>query len=124
MNRTPMNEPHQGTAPWQWLIQAGRVRRLEAANRRRWLAVSHGRVWLTGGPADQQADDVWLETGERFALPAGTEWLLEGWPEAHVELLELPPAPVPAALSARASAWLHAAQRRWLARSRPGVVLA
>ena len=87
-----MKKLHQTgvAAPWQWRLEARRARRLPAAPVTRWLAVEEGRVWLT---RSQQAgpwlpEDVWLRAGERLPLPAGSEWVAEGWPEARIVLMQ------------------------------------
>jgi hypothetical protein len=84
-----MTKLHQ---PWEWTLPAGEATKLAAAPVARWLAVTEGRVWLTQSGAGPESPDVWLDAGERHRLPAGTEWVAEGWPEARVELLEAPAA--------------------------------
>lgn len=80
-------------APWQWRLSPRRAQRLPAAATARWLAVEQGRVWLTRSQrALEPGEDVWLQAGERLPLPAGSEWVVEGWPEARVVLLEAPQA--------------------------------
>jgi len=99
-----MTITHQTSAPWEWPLAAATARRLPAADTPRWLQVTAGRVWLTQSGAGLEGDDIWLAAGERHALPAGSEWVVEGWPEARVELLE---APVPARRFS-ASSWTRA----------------
>lgn len=82
-----MNQLHQ---PWEWRLAAGKAITLAAAPMARWLVVTDGRVWLTRTGGGPDSPDVWLAAGERHRLPAGSEWLAEGWPEASVELLEAP----------------------------------
>ena len=60
--------------------------RLAPSARPRWLQVNAGRIWLTRSGAGLEGDDIWLSAGERLQLPAGTEWVAEGWPEAQAEL--------------------------------------
>ncbi|MBK1612959.1 hypothetical protein CKO44_05670 [Rubrivivax gelatinosus] len=103
MSQAVMTDPHQ-RAPWEWAVEPATAVRLPAANQPRWLAVSEGRVWLTRSGAGPHAQDVWLQTGERHELPAGTEWVLEGWPAAQVELLEAPQ-PAPARRQSRSGRW-------------------
>jgi len=85
-----MTITHQPAAPWEWPLQPATATRLPAAARQRWLAVTEGRVWLTQSGAGPDAEDVWLAAGQRQLLPAGTEWVVEGWPQARIELLEAP----------------------------------
>jgi hypothetical protein len=91
MSSIPMKDVHEQADPWAWQLARGRARRLRAEPRLRWLAVQRGRVWLTcsEGSADR-SQDIWLHPGERVALPAGSEWVAEGWPEAEVLLLQAP----------------------------------
>ncbi|MCK7495609.1 MAG: DUF2917 domain-containing protein [Comamonadaceae bacterium] len=97
-----MFDSHQ-TAPWEWFLAPASALRLPAAAQPRWLLVSAGRVWLTRSGAGPHAEDVWLGPGERHELPAGSDWVLEGWPSAQVEVLE---APRPARRSApRVGGW-------------------
>jgi Protein of unknown function (DUF2917) len=110
MTPISMTLPHQ-TDPWAWPV-AG-VMPLPAAAQRRWLAVQEGRVWLTRSRRDatepDMADDIWLEAGQRHALPAGSAWVIEAWPQAQVALLQAPPRP-----AAAAGLWRPAWRKGWL----------
>ncbi len=92
MDTTFMTSPHQ-TEPWSWPV-AGAMP-LPAAAQRRWLAVQEGRVWLTRSRRHAvepgMADDIWLEAGQRQALPAGSAWVIEAWPRAEVALMQALP---------------------------------
>lgn len=90
MNTQSMTISHQNSAPWQWLLGRGEVTRFERTDHARWVHVAEGRVWLTRSGAGPDEADVWLEAGQRHLLPAGTEWVAEGWPQACVELVEAP----------------------------------
>lgn len=93
MNSTLMSNTHDSsdTSPWQWRLSSRQVQRLRAAPAPRWLAVEEGRVWLTRSQqALEPGEDVWLSAGQRLPLPAGSEWVAEGWPEARVVVLESP----------------------------------
>ncbi len=79
------------SAPWQWRLSSRCVRRLRPAPALRWLAVEEGRVWLTRSQqALEPGEDIWLSAGQGLPLPAGSEWVAEGWPEARVVVLETP----------------------------------
>ena len=96
-----MSESHRpapATAPWEWPLKEGEVRRIAPAPVARWLDVAAGRVWLTPTRRDDLAVDHWLAAGERLPLPAGSAWVLEAWPSARVALHQAPP--VACALSA------------------------
>ena len=93
MAATPMTNLHDTSrpAPWQWRLSSRCVRRLHAAPTLRWLAVEEGRVWLTRSQQVlEPGEDVWLSAGQRLPLPAGSDWVAEGWPEARVVVLEAP----------------------------------
>jgi len=90
MRSDTMTISHQRAAPWEWSLAPRAATRLAAVDGTRWLLVTSGRVWLTQSGAGPYSDDVWLAAGEHYALPAGSEWVVEGWPEARVELLEAP----------------------------------
>ena len=99
MNTPVMTSSHQ-SAPWEWALEASAATRIDAVGTPRWLLVTSGRVWLTQSGAGLEGGDVWLAAGERHALPAGSDWVVEGWPQARVALLE---APQPRRISAPAS---------------------
>ncbi|MDE2455997.1 MAG: DUF2917 domain-containing protein, partial [Burkholderiales bacterium] len=90
MESASMMIGHQAATPWEWSLARATATRLRAAPRPRWLLVTAGRVWLTQSGRGSESEDVWLGTGERLLLPAGSDWVAEGWPEARVELLEAP----------------------------------
>lgn len=106
-----MSKLHQNVAPWEWHVAPGQATRIAAEGRARWLAVTAGRVWLTQTGTGAAGPDIWLEAGARHRLPAGSEWVVEGWPQARVELLEAPQ-PRASAVARRWRVWppvLHAA---------------
>jgi len=81
------------------------ARRLPAAAHSRWLEVLQGEVWLTtDGHGDEPGQDVWIATGERWLLPAGASVVLQGEPQAEVQLVEAAPRLVSAASPGRAAA--------------------
>lgn len=95
MNTNSMTNSHDASrsSPWQWRFSSRCARRLRPAPALRWLAVEEGRVWLTRSQqALEPGEDVWLSAGQRVALPPGTDWVAEGWPEARVLVLEAPQA--------------------------------
>lgn len=93
MTCQPMIDSHDQDfhAPWLWTLPKAAARRLPRAGRARWMAVTEGRVWLTRSGQDlQPGEDIWLSAGEHLLLPAGSEWVVEGWPQAQVAMLEAP----------------------------------
>jgi hypothetical protein len=91
-----MKIAHDTSTPVAVAVAAVVARRAAAARRRRqlrWLAVEEGRVWLTRSQqALEPGEDIWLSAGQHLPLPAGSEWVAEGWPEASVVVLEAPQA--------------------------------
>jgi hypothetical protein len=84
METSPMTKRHQTT---QVLLARSRAMRLAPSLQPRCLRVTSGRVWLTRSGAGPQGEDVWLSAGDGLPLPAGSEWVAEGWPEAKAEVL-------------------------------------
>ena len=100
MNTKPMSDSHQTGAPWAWQLGPNEAATLAAEPIPRWLKVETGCVWLTRANGAAQADDIWLAAGESVALPPGSEWVLEAWPQARLTLLLKPQAVI-----ARAAWW-------------------
>lgn len=95
MNVLSMTNMHQNARPWQWALAPRTATRIAAGRQARWLSVVEGRVWLTESGAGENGKlslggDVWLAAGQRHRLPAGAEWVAEGWPQARIEVLEAP----------------------------------
>jgi hypothetical protein len=109
MNTLPMSESHQSGAPWAWLLAPGQATTLAAQPEARWLRVEQGCVWVTRVDGGAQAEDIWLRAGQSLALPAGTAWVAEGWPQARLALLLQAPAGV--SRGGRAAPWW---QPSWL----------
>lgn len=106
MTQQLMSKLHH-TEPWDWTLTKREAGTLAAAPAQRWLRVEEGCLWLT--PRDshgQREDDVWLGAGESWALPAGSEWVLEAWPQARLSLLLQAP-------QTAKPAWRGASQRWW-----------
>jgi hypothetical protein len=91
MNAALMMKTHEAGQPWAWSLAPGCAARIAAKRRARWLWVMEGRVWLTCNGAGSQGEcsgDVWLNAGQGLCLPARSTWVIEGWPQAQVALLE------------------------------------
>lgn len=110
MNTESMSNAYRDMA-WEWHLGRCAATTLVAAPMLRWLQVNAGRVWLTGGAPGTQAQDIWLQAGERHALPPGTQWVLEGEPRAAFSLLQPPPQAAPG-LFHRARAWWRSTRQR------------
>ena len=96
--------------PWDWTLSAHQAQTLPAAPAQRWLRVEEGCAWLTRRDSQgRREDDVWLMAGESLPLPAASEWVLEGWPQARLSLLQQAPAPAPPVRAA----WRDASRRWW-----------
>lgn len=103
MNAPAMTFQHQ-SAPWEWPLARASATRLAPVDTPRWLLVTAGQVWLTQTGAGLAGGDIWLRAGERHALPAGSEWVVEAWPEGRVALLEAPGQPTAGRVGRRAFA--------------------
>lgn len=99
-------------APWSWPLAPRQVRTLPAAAVARWLRVDDGCVWVTQQRSDAPAEDIWLQSGESLALPAGTAWIVEAWPQARLSLLQAMPVFSRGGPWPRVRAWLAARLRR------------
>ena len=109
MNEQAMSSAHQTSSPWTWPLETHEAATLTAAPVARWLRVDVGSVWVTAAATKGQAEDIWLAPGESLALPAGSTWVVEGWPKARLSLLEQAPR------LSRAGLWRPAAWLRGLA---------
>jgi hypothetical protein len=87
-----MSNLHQSGAPWAGCLAPHRAATLDAQDTSRWLLVGEGRVWATRSDGSTQAEDHWLDAGQSLALPPGSRWVLEGWPQARFSLVQQPPA--------------------------------
>jgi hypothetical protein len=102
-----MSESHQTAAPWAARLGLGAAATLAPARVARWLLVDEGCVWATRSVGAGQAEDLWIGAGQSLALPAGSAWVLEGWPQAQVTLAQQARLQPPAAprFSAPRRAW-------------------
>lgn len=80
------------------------------AERAQVLWVHEGRVWLTRRCEQGSPDDVWLAAGERWLLPAGSEWVAEASPSASVSLVLAAPQAVS---RGGVGAWLRSRLAGW-----------
>jgi hypothetical protein len=117
MDKQLMTEAHQA-APWDWALDMQQAATLLAAPAPRWLRVEEGRVWITAQRGDEHGPDIWLAAGESLALPAGTAWVVEAWPQARLSLLQAAPVEF-----SRAGFWQRAGQA-WRAGWAPSQLLA
>jgi hypothetical protein len=76
-----------------WEVTQGEALSLSIGPGARELAVTEGRLWLTlQGRADAPAEDIWLAPGQSVLLASGSRIVMEGWPQAHFQLLVPPSA--------------------------------
>lgn len=110
-----MIDSHQTSSPWSWPLEARAATTVQASASARWLRVDEGCAWVTAQRSDAQADDIWLGAGDSLALPAGSAWVVEGWPQARLSLLQAQPAARHAASSHRGGwrAWLPWRRHAW-----------
>lgn len=108
MKQPFMTESHQTSQPWAFQLDGRQAVTLLAEGAPRWLRVESGRVWITARDGGPDSEDIWLDAGQSLALPAGSAWVLEAWPDAQLSLLQA----APAAFSRAASA-SRPARRGW-----------
>ena len=104
MNRLPMTDSHQTSAPWAWRLAPRQAITLAAEAADRWLLVNDGQVWLTQTDRGELADDIWLNAGESLRLPAGSTWV-QAWPQASLSLIQQAPAAVVSDRRASTAFW-------------------
>jgi hypothetical protein len=92
METTFMLDEHQSTAPWAWPMAAQEATTLAAEPVPRWLHVNEGCVWVTARQAGPHGADLWLGAGDSLALPAGSAWVVQAWPQARLSVLLQAPA--------------------------------
>jgi len=100
MKQPFMSEAHQTAQPWAFQLERRQAVTLLAEAAPRWLRVDCGRVWITARDGGPDSDDIWLDAGQSLALPAGSAWVLEAWPDAQLSLLQAAPAAFRRAASA------------------------
>jgi hypothetical protein len=101
----------------------------------RLLQLEHGQLWLTctrralaptrprvgagqvdlasADVAERDLSDLWLVAGESVQLPAGSDWVMQAWPEARLTLRPTVTAPKVGSgtgLQSTHSGWLHRAR--------------
>lgn len=117
MNLSLMTKEHQATSPFVWPLAQDQAVTLSADPATRQLWVHEGRVWLTRRCATGVPQDVWLDAGQTHTLPAGSEWVMEAWPQARVSVVQAAPAVIKSAVwpswllpwrAASSSAWQRA----------------
>jgi Protein of unknown function (DUF2917) len=99
---------HQTSQPWAFQLDGRQAVTLLAERAPRWLRVDSGRVWITARDGGPDSDDIWLDAGQSLALPGGSAWVLEAWPDAQLSLLQAAPAAF-----RRAAAASRPARRGW-----------
>jgi Protein of unknown function (DUF2917) len=106
---------HQGGCPWAWPLRDREVTTLGAGAVARWLRVDEGCIWITPRLAGEHDPDIWLSAGESLALPAGSAWVVEAWPQARLSLLlDVPAAGLSRRGVERASSWAPSRLLSWL----------
>ena len=126
MNTPAMLNLHQDGTPWVCALQGHQATTLAADAVPRWLRVDAGCLWVTArqgtGQGHAAAADIWLGADDHLALPAGSEWVLQAWPQARLSLLVAAPAAVSrglGVLSFSARLWARFSVRFCAFRQRP-----
>ena len=94
MTQSFMRVAHQSVGPLAWPLAPRHAVTLAADRAPRALWVYEGRAWLTRQAENGPPEDIWLDAGRSQLLPAGTEWVVEAWPQAFVSVVQAPPAAV------------------------------
>lgn len=86
MRNMQQSDACSGTA-----LPTGRAITLRIGAGGRDFKVTEGRAWLTFTASRRNRSgglpsDIWLSTGERVYLPAGSRVVVEGWPQVSFEL--------------------------------------
>jgi len=105
MKQPLMTESHQTSQPWAFRLDGRQAVTLLAETAPRWLHVDSGRVWITARDGGPGSDDIWLDAGRTLALPGGSAWVLQAWPEAQLSLLQAAPAAFRSAAGPSRPAW-------------------
>ena len=92
MNHITISLAHQANSPFVWPLAACQAVTLAADPGTRSLWVHEGRVWLTRQCGSGTPEDIWLDAGQSYTLPSGTEWVAEAWPQARVSVVQAAPA--------------------------------
>lgn len=88
MNQSLIPNSYHSQSPFVWPLVPQQAVTLVAHSQARSLWVHEGRVWLTRQCASGTPRDVWLDAGQSHTLPAGTEWVVEAWPQARVSVVQ------------------------------------
>ncbi len=88
LHQTRLHQTHLRESPFVWPLAQSQAVTLTADPATRAFWVHEGRVWLTR----PGAADVWLDAGQFHTLPAGSEWVVEAWPQARVSVVQAAPA--------------------------------
>lgn len=109
-----MPNSYQNQSPFVWPLVPQQAVTLAAQSHTRLLCVHEGRVWLTRQCATGTPQDVWLDAGQSHTLPAGTEWVVEAWPQARVSVMQAAQTVIkPRAASSWAQPWRVLTQGAW-----------
>lgn len=114
MNQPFMPNSYQDKSPFVWPLVPHQAETLAADEHSRALWVHEGRVWLTRKCATGTPQDVWLEAGQSHTLPAGSEWVVEAWPDARVSVVQAAQTVIkPRAASSWTLPWRVLTQGAW-----------
>ena len=102
MSQVPMIHSHQTPAAGAWPLAQHQAATLAPSAVPRCLRVEDGSLWVTAAEAGPQGDDLWLRAGDSLALPPGSAWVVQAWPQARVAVLEAAPPLSRGAASSRA----------------------
>ena len=109
-----MPNSYHSQSPFVWPLVPQQAVTLVAQGHARLLCVHEGRVWLTRQCATGTPQDVWLVVGQSHMLPAGTEWVVEAWPQARVSVVQAAQTVIkPSRASSWSQPWRVLTQGAW-----------
>ena len=108
MDTTLMSNAYQSTSPFVLPLAPLQAVTLAADSAPRAVWVHEGRVWLTRQCSSGVPQDVWLDAGQSHTLPAGTEWVVEAWPQARLSVVQAAPSVIK-----RRGSWLSSWLSSW-----------
>ena len=114
MSKSFMTNSHRNSGPFVWPLDDRQALTLAADPGTRALWVHEGEVWLTRACSNCTPDDIWLGAGQSHTLPAGTEWVVEGWPQARFSVVQAAPAVIKPRGWASWLPWRSAAASAWM----------
>ena len=114
MTLSSMTNSYRDASPFVWPLEDRQAVTLAADPGTRALWVHEGEVWLTRACSNCTPDDIWLEAGQSHTLPADSEWVVEGWPQARLSVVQSAPAVIKPRRWASWLPWRATSSSAWM----------